>query len=79
MDSLWQYKGVDWAGAVLAVIALYYLGKHKKRGFVFGFFGNVVWIVFGVMASSVASIVANVVYIAFNIHAWRNWKEEQQG
>ena len=31
------------------------------------------------MSSGVASIVANLIYIGFNIHSWKKWKEEPEG
>lgn len=77
MEWLWQYKGVDWAGMVLAVGSLFYLGKHRKRGFLMGMASNVCWLAFGVMTQSAANIVANLVYAAFNVRGWVRWKKDQ--
>lgn len=59
----------------LAVLSLYYLSKRKKRGFLFGLLGNIVWMIFGVMTNSAANICSNLVYMGFNFHAWREWKK----
>ncbi|MFN7140469.1 MAG: nicotinamide mononucleotide transporter [Limisphaerales bacterium] len=75
MEWLWKYKGVDWAGMILAVLSLYYLGKQKKRGFLLGLVGNVCWMAFGIMTQSLANICSNLVYMAFNIHGWRQWRK----
>lgn len=75
MEWIWKYKGVDWAGMILAVASLYYLGQRKKRGFLLGMLGNVAWMIFGVMSFSAANICSNLVYMAFNLHAWRKWKK----
>lgn len=62
---------------ILGVISLYFLAKHRKIGFVFGIMGSVAWMVFAILAGSVANILANLVYVGFNIHCWRQWKEDQ--
>lgn len=77
MSWLWQYNGVDWLGMVLAAASLLYLGKHRARGFVLGILCNVCWIIFGIMTQSAANITANLIYIAFNLKGWRQWKIEQ--
>jgi nicotinamide riboside transporter PnuC len=77
MEWLWRYNGVDWCGMLLAVLSLFYLGKHRKRGFVLGLACNCCWIIFGIMTKSAGSIIANLVYIGFNIHGWSAWKKDQ--
>jgi hypothetical protein len=77
VDWVWRYKGVDWLGMVLAVISLYYLAKHRKRGFVIGVACNACWLVFGIMTESIANILANLIYAGFNIHGWKCWEVDQ--
>lgn len=76
MDLL-EYKGTDWLGMCFAVISLYFLAKHRKIGFVFGILSNFSWIGFSLLAESLASVAANLIYLGFNIHGWRKWKEDQ--
>lgn len=73
-----RYYGVDWIGMVCCAISLWYLGKHRKFGFVIGIIGDCAWLVFGVMAHSPANILATAIYIWFNIKAWRQWKEDMK-
>lgn len=75
MDWLWKYYGVDWAGTLFAVLSLYYLGKRKKRGFLFGILCNFAWLGFGYMSQSAANICSNLIYMGFNIHGWWKWKK----
>ena len=77
MESLLQYKGVDWAAMVFAVFSLYYISKHRKCGFVFGIGCSVCWLIFGILAHSIPSIIANAIYVVFQIKGWRDWKEDQ--
>ena len=77
MDWLWQYKGVDWLGMIFAALSLVYLGRHRKIGFLLGLACNISWLFFGVMTESAANIVANVLYMGFNIRGWFRWKEDQ--
>lgn len=75
MDSLFKYKGVDWLAMFSTVLSIYYLGRRMKRGFLFGVVGNVAWLIFGVMTASVANVIADLIYIGMNIHAWRKWQK----
>jgi hypothetical protein len=75
--DLFAYRGTDWMGMFFAVISLYLLGKHRKSGFVFGVASNLSWICFSVLAESIASLVANLIYVGFNLQCWRKWKEDQ--
>ena len=62
---------------VFAALSLFYLGKHRKRGFALGIICNICWIIFGVMTHSAANIVANLIYMGFNVKGWREWKGAQ--
>lgn len=74
MESLFKYKGMDWLAMISTVLSIYYLGRRMKRGFPFGVVGNVAWMIFGFMTASVANVIADLIYIGMNIHAWRKWQ-----
>jgi nicotinamide riboside transporter PnuC len=76
MESLWKYYGIDWAGITFSMVATYYLGKKRKRGFLIGMVGNIAFVAFGVLAQSAANIVANGIYFFLNARGWWNWKAE---
>jgi hypothetical protein len=78
MEWLSKYYGIDWIGMICTAISLWYLGKHRKFGFVIGTVGDCAWLVFGFIVHSPANIVATVIYILFNIKAWHQWKEEMK-
>ena len=64
-----QYYGVDWIGMVLMLISVYLLGESKHNGFIFGAIGNGVWILFGVMAHSLATVLLNAGLMILNARA----------
>jgi nicotinamide riboside transporter PnuC len=74
MDLL-EYKGLDWLATVLTATSLFFLAKQRKKGFLFGIIGNLLWIAFGIMAGSAGSVIASGIYIGFQIHGWKEWKE----
>lgn len=70
-----QYYGIDWIGMVLMLISVYLLSDSKRHGFLFGAVGNIVWIVFGVLAASMATILLNSGLFILNLRGWLKWKQ----
>jgi nicotinamide riboside transporter PnuC len=77
MEGIFRYYGFDWLGMFFAIISIYYLGKERKRGFLFGLAGNVSWMGFAILAESLANLLANLVYIGLNCRGFWNWKQKQ--
>lgn len=73
MDFLLEYHGVDWVATFFNVLALYLIGKKKKIGFVMGFLATIGWMVFGIIAESAATIMANIMFLALNVKGYLEW------
>lgn len=76
-ETIVRYYGIDWIALVLNAVAIYLLGKKQRSGWSLGVLANLVWIVFGVLAHSVATMVACSIFVALNIKGWWNWRKEQ--
>lgn len=76
-ESLAEYYCVDWVALVLNAVAIYLLGKKRRSGWSLGVAANLVWIAFGVLAHSVATMVACSIFVALNIKGWLNWRSEE--
>ena len=76
-EAIVKYYGIDWAALVLTATAIYLLGEKRKAGFSLGFGANILWVVFGILAHSVATVVASIVFIVLYVKGWRNWTTEQ--
>lgn len=76
MDILLSYYGVDWTAMVMIFFSLYYLGEKRRAGFVFGVLASISWLTFGILAGSVANVIANVIFITLNIRGYLNWQKE---
>lgn len=74
MDGLARYYGADWVGMAGNLLALWYLSKQRKRGFLIGSIGCVGWLVFGILTNSAPSVLSNLIYIIMNVRGWRKWK-----
>jgi hypothetical protein len=61
---------------VLSLVALLKLAAKHRSGFLFGALSNVAWLVFGVFATSAATVYANAIFGAMNMYAWLRWKRE---
>jgi hypothetical protein len=76
-DTIVKYYGIDWIALVLNAIAIYLLGKKRQTGFSLGVGANLAWIVFGILAHSVATVVACSIFVALNVKGWWNWRTGQ--
>ena len=72
-DEVFNYYGVDWLAMFSTFISLYLLGKKNRYGFLFGLLANFSWMTFGVMAQSVANVVANILFTGLNVRGYYNW------
>jgi nicotinamide riboside transporter PnuC len=75
-ETIVKYYFIDWIALVLNAAAIYLLGKKKKSGFSLGVIANIAWIVFGVFAHSMATVVACSIFVILNIKGWWNWTSE---
>ena len=76
-ETVFRYYGIDWIALALNATAIYLLGKKRKSGFTFGVVANVAWIVFAVLAHSLATVVACTIFVILNVKGWRSWSQEQ--
>ena len=77
IGTLVKYYGVDWIALVLNAGAIYLLGKKHRAGWSLGVVANVAWIVFGILAHSVATVVACSIFVALNVKGWWGWRADQ--
>lgn len=76
-ESMINYYGVDWLAMFSTFISLYLLGKKNRYGFIFGLVANISWMTFGIMAQSVANVVANILFTGLNIKGYYNWGRQK--
>jgi nicotinamide riboside transporter PnuC len=76
-EVITKYYCIDWTAMVLNALSLYLLGKKRKIGFFLGVMANIAWIVFAVLAHSVATVVACSIFVALNAKGWWSWRKEQ--
>jgi hypothetical protein len=71
------YYGFDWAAMALTLLAIYMLGDKRRMGFVIMIIGNLSWVVVGILADSLAMILANLIFGAMNVRGIVKWSREQ--
>jgi hypothetical protein len=74
MDNLLQYYGVDWLATAGTLVSLWLLGEQRRSGFVIGMAAAAGWFAFGMLASSVAAIIANSLLFALNVRGYWRWQ-----
>ena len=72
-----NYYGLDWAGTALGLLSIYYLGRKRKIGFVLRIAASVFWVAFGILAGTVAGIVANVTVILLSLSGLKQWGSDE--
>jgi len=68
-----QYFAIDWLAMVFTFLAIWQLGNKNRVGFVMMMVGNSCWIGVGVMATSLAMIIANIIFFLMNTRALLKW------
>ena len=76
MDILFKYYGIDWTAMIMTFCFLYYVGEEKRSGFVFGILASISWLIFGILAESIANILANLIFITLNVRGYVKWKSK---
>jgi hypothetical protein len=74
MDHLLQYYGVDWAATAGTLISLWLLSEQRRSGFAVGVVAAAGWFAFGILASSMATLIANGLLFALNMRGYRRWQ-----
>lgn len=74
-----QYFGADWAAMVFTFTAIYLLGNQSRHGFSAIMCGNACWVVVGIMASSTAMALANIVFLLMNFRGLVRWMSQDGG
>jgi hypothetical protein len=70
---MFKYFGTDWLAMGLTFIAIHMIGNKQRYGFIFMMTANCVWLVVGILTSSIALIIANIVFSAMNLRAFIKW------
>lgn len=76
-EVITKYYCIDWTAMVLNALSIYLLGKRRKLGFFLGVIANIAWIVFAILARSVATVAACSIFVGLNARGWWNWTKEQ--
>ncbi|XOF34633.1 MAG: PnuC protein [Candidatus Electrothrix sp. YB6] len=71
-----HYYGLDWIAMLVTCIALIKIGNKNKDGFIIMMSGNTTWVVVGILADSMAMILANALFFSMNIRATIKWSKE---
>jgi hypothetical protein len=76
--QLFKYYGTDWLAMCLTFVALYMIGNKQRYGFILMICANGTWLVLGILTSSVALVIANLVFSVMNIRAFVKWSKNDR-
>lgn len=79
MEYLIKFYGTDWLAVGMTLLSLHYLGNKSRMGFVFGMIASLSWMAFGLIAGSIASPIANVVFVYLNLRGLLKWQKDKDG
>ena len=78
MEYLTQFYGTDWLAAVTLLLFTYFMSNKNKLGFIFGVISGLSWIAFGFISESMATIIANTIFVFLNIRGLLKWKKNSR-
>ncbi|MEY2689013.1 MAG: hypothetical protein RL375_3211 [Pseudomonadota bacterium] len=70
-----QYMGIDWLAVCITFPAIYLLSQRSRNGFLLMVGGNLCWALIGYWAESYAMTIANLCFLAMNVHAYSRWSQ----
>jgi len=79
IEHLIKFYGVDWLATGMTFLSLHYLGNKSKLGFIFGMIASLSWMVFGIIAGSIASPIANILFVYLNARGLVKWQKQAGG
>ena len=71
-----NYYGLDWVATFITCIAIIKIGNRDKDGFILMMSGNIIWFVVGIMADSMAMLLANTIFFSINLRAILKWSKD---
>lgn len=67
---------IGWIGNVFFVIGVCLLAKRKIKGFYFNCFGNIAYIIQGILIQMNSILVISIFLISTNVYAILKWKTD---
>lgn len=77
ISKITLYYGVDWVAMGSTILSIYYLGSKKRIGFIWGGVAAISWLVFAGLVTSLASVIANIIFLMLNIRGYIHWIKEK--
>jgi nicotinamide riboside transporter PnuC len=72
-----KYYGLDWLGTLAGLASIYYLSQQRRVGFVMRIIASLFWVAFGLVAGTVAGVIANIAVILLSFRGIREWKRAE--
>ncbi len=77
MDALTRYFGFDWLAVAFGLVAIYQIGDHKKKGFIFYILSALFSLVFAIIVKSIPFMLANSMTIVLQVRAYFKWSKNE--
>jgi hypothetical protein len=68
---------LDWLGTLFGLASIYCLGQRRQVGFVLRILASLFWVGFGIVAGTVAGVIANAAVIILSVKALKDWKRAE--
>ncbi len=69
-----NYYGIDWLALFFMSVSVILLGSKNRWGFLVGMCSNVCWVIFGIIAGSLADPLANIIVFSLNVRGYMHWR-----
>jgi len=68
---------IGWAANILLIVSMWLVGSKKRICFIFGVWGNFLWMVVGFQRETPDLWFIALVMVIFNARGWFKWRKAQ--
>jgi len=76
-EALIKYYGFDWLGMFFTFYSINAFKNKSLKGFIFGALACLSWMIFNIMAQSIAGVIANTAFIYLHYQGYKEWRKEK--
>jgi len=67
---------IGWIANILIVVAIMFIGRKQRIGWIFSIIGNLLWCIYAVQLNLWSALFIDGLTMIIGIYSWRKWKND---